>query len=301
MNQYASYRPAPAPKKRLPGPLRGAGALLVIVSLVMVGLHLFGDNRLSLITSDRQKVSATTISPLVLSAIQESQMATAINSAINADRQMDIGVAIQDLNNGKLYAYGLTNPFIAASVGKLITANLYLHDVEMGKYSLSKHLSYGTAKYELQQMIEQSDNQAWEDFNTLLTHTNLKTYAASIGISNYDPHQNTLTSGDIALLLGKFYKGQLLNQGDTALLLSYMHQANETAYIVASVPPGVKVYHKAGWLDDRVNDAAVIDNGRHPYVLVIFSKQMSGNYDSANGQQLFAAITKATLAAFAQQ
>lgn len=300
MNYYGSYRPAEPVKKRSVGILRGASVLLVIVGLVMVGLHLFGDNPVSLISSDRQKVSATTIAPIVLSASQEAQMSASIQSAISGNSSMDVGVAIEDLNDGQHYVYGVTDPFVAASVGKLMTANLYLHDVEMGRYSLNKQLSYGSAKYELQQMIEQSDNQAWEDFNTLLTHTALNSYATSIGISNYDPHQNTLTPNDIALLLGKFYKGQLLNQSDTQLLLSYMQSANETAYIVASVPDGVKVYHKAGWLSDRVNDSAVIDNGKHPYVLVIFSKQKSGSYNAAAGQQLFAAITQASLTAFIQ-
>lgn len=298
MNQFNSYKPASPPANRFG---RGLGLLVLIVALIMVGLHLFGDNRLSLLISDRQKVSATTITPLVLSTTQESQMATAINSAIASDSDMDIGVAVQDLNNGHLYHYGLTEPFIAASVAKLITANLYLHDVEIGHYSLSKQLSYGSAKYELQQMIEQSDNQAWNDFNTLLTHNGLESYAASIGLTNYDPDQNTLTDTDIAQLLGKFYKGQLLNRQDTDLLLSYMQSANETDYIVASVPAGIKVYHKAGWLSDRVHDAAIIDNGKHPYVLVIFSKQQDADdYDATEGQQLFATITKATLTAFTQ-
>jgi len=267
----------------------------------MAGLHLFGDNKLSGLTSDSEKVSASSITPLVLTAAQKTQMSSQINSVIQAHPDMDIGVAIQDLNDRQVYNYGLSQPFIAASVGKLITASLFLHEVEQGKQSLNQQLSYGSASYELQQMIEQSDNTAWNDLNTLLTHATLQSYATQIGLSNYDPDQNTLTANDIAVLLGKLYKGELLNADDTSLLMSYMHDANYDSYIPASIPAGVKVYHKAGWLSDRVHDSAIIDNGKHPYVLVIFTKEDDGSdYNATEGHQIFAAITTATVQAFIQ-
>jgi hypothetical protein len=49
-----------------------------------------------------------------------------------------------------------------------------------------------------------------------------------------------------------------------------------------------------GRLDDRVRDAAIIDGGKHPYVLVFFTKDMSGDYDADVGHRVFADITKAT-------
>jgi beta-lactamase class A len=175
---------------------------------------------------------------------------------------------------------------------------MYLHGVQAGKYTLSQSVGGYSARYQLQQMIELSDNTAWQNLNDILTHDGLENYASSIGLSNYDPDQNTLTVNDISLLLGKIYKHQLLNTANTNLLLSYMQNANEGNYIAASIPAGVKVYHKAGWLVDRIHDAAIIDNGHHPYVLVIFTKDNSGTYDSTQGQQIFAAITTATTQAF---
>jgi len=298
-NRYQPLRPArPVKKRRLRSRL---AVLALVVLLIMAGLHLFGDNKLSGLTSDSEKVSASSITPLVLTAAQKTQMSSQINSVIQAHPDMDIGVAIQDLNDRQVYNYGLSQPFIAASVGKLITASLFLHEVEQGKQSLNQQLSYGSASYELQQMIEQSDNTAWNDLNTLLTHATLQSYATQIGLSNYDPDQNTLTANDIAVLLGKLYKGELLNADDTSLLMSYMHDANYDSYIPASIPAGVKVYHKAGWLSDRVHDSAIIDNGKHPYVLVIFTKEDDGSdYNATEGHQIFAAITTATVQAFIQ-
>src|SRR5579862_2750335 len=301
MPNYYYHRPKQTRsyRRKRPSKLRRSLSFLAVVAIFFFGYHLLRvfNTHQHILSADRVSASA----PLALSTCQTTQMSTQINSVIQANPAMDIGVAIEDLNNGKSYHYGLSDPFIAASVGKLITATLFLHEVENGQQTMNQTLSYGTARYELQQMIEQSDNTAWQDLNTLLTHDTLQAYATQIGLTDYDPAQNTLTVDDIALLLGKLYKNELLNTADTNLLLSYMHDANFDSYIPASVPAGVKVYHKAGWLDDRVHDAAIIDNGKHPYVLVIFTKEDDGSdYNATEGHQIFAAITTATVQAFIQ-
>ncbi|MGH7157333.1 MAG: serine hydrolase [Candidatus Saccharimonadales bacterium] len=299
MPNYYYHQPRPSykpPYRRFSGLRRGL-SFLVVLAVFFFGYHLIRGLTIHQHVLGANKVSAS--APPVLSFNQNAQMASQINSVIQAHPDMDIGVAIEDLNNDHIYTYGLTDPFIAASVGKLITATLFLHEVEAGQQPMNQQLSYGTAAYELQQMIEQSDNTAWNDLNTLLTHTVLLNYASQIGMSNYDPDQNTLTAKDIVTLLGKLYKGELLNSAHTNLLLSYMHDANFDTYIPASIPTGVKVYHKAGWLDDRVHDSAIIDNGKHPYVLVIFTKMDDGSsYDANEGHQVFAGITTATVNAF---
>lgn len=299
MVNYNYHRPnnTRLPHRKRPSKFKRSLSFLAVVAVFFFGYHLIRvlNTHQHVLTADKASASA----PPVLSNDQITQMGSQINGVIQANQEMDVGIAIEDLNNGKAYHYGLSDPFIAASVGKLITATLFLHEVEEGQQTMGQSLSYGTAQYELQQMIEQSDNTAWQDFNTLLTHDGLQAYATQIGLTNYDPDQNTLTVDDIALLLGKLYKNELLNASDTNLLLSYMHDANYDSYIPASVPAGVKVYHKAGWLDDRVHDAAIIDDGKHPYVLVIFTKMDDGSsYDTIEGHQIFAGITTATVQAF---
>ncbi len=282
----------PAPKKhrrrRLLWPL-------IILFLVIGGLHLYNPFEPH---GDADKKASAVVLP-VLPPTLVSQMSSQINSAISNYPNMQVGVAIEDLNNGARYHFGLSEPFVAASVSKVLTATMYLKQVENGKYTLTQSLGGYPAQYEIQQMIEQSDNTAWNNLNTLLTHAGLESYAQSIGLTNYDPDQNTLTVDDISLLLSKIYSEKLLNHADTQLLLSYMHDADYADYIPASIPAGVTVYHKAGWLDDRVHDAAIIDNGKHPYVLVIFTKTADGSeYPTDEGHQIFADITTATTKVF---
>ena len=243
---------------------------------------------------------AATASAKKPAAIDSAILTNQVNQAINNNSGLEIGVSIIDLTDNARYDYGLGDTeYIAASTTKLLSAALFLHDVEAGRASLGQTLGDSTARYEMQKMIVISDDDAWVAFNNLLGHPALLAYARSLGMSSYDPDNNTITSDDLALLLADLYRGKLLNSQHTTLLLSYMAKADYTQYIGGVIPNGVKFYHKVGFLDDRVMDAAIIDNGNHPYVLVIFTKDPSGAYDQSAGLQAFHDITKATLNAFA--
>lgn len=231
--------------------------------------------------------------------INETPMASQINQII-AGSSLEIGVSIIDISNDKHYQYGLgSTDYEAASTTKLLSAALFLHNVEQGQASLGQPLGDATAQTEMQKMIVISDDDAWVAFNGLLGHPALLQYARSLGMNSYDPDNNVISSDDLALLLTRLYQHKLLNTQHTNLLLAYMAKADYPQYIGGAVPAGVKFYHKIGYLDDRIMDAAIIDNGRHPYALVIFTKDPSGTgYDQTAGQQVFHDITNATLTAF---
>ncbi len=232
--------------------------------------------------------------------INESLLTTQLDAFID-NSTLETGVSIIDLTTSKAYHYGLSDtPYVAASTTKLLSASLFLRSVEQGKARLDEPLGTSIASDQLKKMIVSSDNDAWQAFNDQLGHPALQSYADSLGLLAYDPTTNLITPDDVALLLAKLYQGKLLNSQHTKLLLSYMRQANETMYIGAAIPSGVEFYHKAGYLDDRAMDGAIIDNGKHPYVLVIFTKSPSGSYDQATGDRLFHDITTVTLQIFAR-
>lgn len=230
--------------------------------------------------------------------IDGEAMQTKIEAIIGSYPHLDIAVSVVDLQDGTGYNYGLSNTaFIAASTTKVLTATFLLQQVEKGNASLSQPIGDSTASNLLRQMIVHSDNSAWYALNTFLGEKNLQTYAENLGMVQYDHTSNSLASADMALLLKKLYTGELLNAENTKLLLGYMRQADQTEYIVDAVGDAADVYHKAGYLEDRVLDVAIIDNGTHPYVLVIFSKA-TVTYDPAEEMQLFSDITAATLGIF---
>lgn len=225
--------------------------------------------------------------------IDSDTLSQEINALLDQYSTMDVSVSIADISTGKTFQYGDDAGYVAASVTKLITACLYLHEVESGNASMTTVIDGTSANDLLQALIVNSDNTAWTSLNNYLGATALSNYASSIGMASYDESTNLITSQDIALLLTKLYKQQLLNSSNTNLLLSYMQQANYASYIPAAVSSSITVYHKAGVLDDRFHDAAILYDGTHAYVLVIFSKT-SGAYNATAGQALFHAISAAS-------
>ncbi len=299
-NYYQSYAgKTPSPRRR--PPKRGRKLLYLVVAAGLIVLTV----KTVAIFSPQSKLhgivsSSTSALARKPAPINQRQLAAQVNQIIN-NSSMEVGVSIIDLSDNQKYDYGLGDTeYIAASTTKLLSASLFLHDVETGQASLNQSLGSSTAQDEMQKMIVVSDDTAWEDFNSLLGHPALLQYAHNLGMSSYDPDNNYITSDDLALMLAKLYQRQLLNSAHTKLLLSYMAQADYPQYIGGVIPGGTKFYHKIGYLDDRIMDAAIIDNGQHPYVLVIFTKDPSGSYDQQAGQQVFHDITSATLSAFAR-
>jgi beta-lactamase class A len=290
-NRY--YQPSSRhTRKRKYSPSR----ILFFVLALAVAVGYFKFESSAAFTMDKPAAKISYVSPVTEAKVDN--MNSAIESVINQYPDMEIAVSMTDLKTGKFYNYGLSDTkYIAASVSKLITATLFLHEAEKGSYTLNTSVNGSTAKYELRQMIVVSDNDAWQAFNGMLGHDALDAWAKQAGMANYIADDNELTTQDVSTLLAALYSGKLLNHTDTQLLLSYMKQADITNYIVASVPQGVNVYHKAGWLDDRIHDAAIIDDGKNPYILVVFTKSQ-GDYDNTEGLTIFQDITKASLATF---
>ena len=225
------------------------------------------------ITSEASPISLTALNNLISDVTQN-------NSGIT------FGLSMINLNTGSQLNYGQTGPMAAASVSKILTATDFLNQVELGNESLSETLEDGnTASYDLQQMITVSDDNAWDSLNDELSYDQLQDYANQLGLNSYDALGNNLSASDTATLLSQLSRGKLLNPADTWLVLSYMKVANYRSFIIPAVPSHDTVYHKVGEVDDNVNDAAIISNGRQSIVLVIYT----------NGNGLYNWTARATL------
>lgn len=205
--------------------------------------------------------------------ISQSEFESKLKKIIAQNSDVEISVTIIDLDTNASYDYGLspTIPYEAASVAKLITAACVLHQVEAGKLSLTQSIQGKSIQSIMQKMIVESDNASWKLLNDKLGHPTLNTYASSIGMKTYDSDVNQVVPKDIALLLQKLYRYQLVTKEHSKLLLSYMANANRTDFLKAGIPSGVSFYHKAGWVEDRDHDAAIIDNGDRRLALVVFT------------------------------
>jgi beta-lactamase class A len=194
-----------------------------------------------------------------------------INSIIKANGEYQIGVALIDLADGSSHQYGVQEPFEAASTAKVLAAAAYYHLVEAGAVSLDDPLGDYTSGFQIKEMVQDSDNDSWSLIMDSVGLSELQAYASSIGV-DYDPEINTLTPMDMAGILAGLYTGKLLNQQDTAQLLSYMQNTNYETLIPAAVPAGISVFHKYGLLDDELHDASILGNGENAYAFVVYTK-----------------------------
>ncbi|HSD55674.1 MAG TPA: serine hydrolase, partial [Candidatus Saccharimonadales bacterium] len=167
----------------------------------------------------RQAASPTyTVDSAGLDTIQE-----VINKYSNT---LDISISLTDLQTNKTYHYGDTAAFTAASVGKLVTAAAFLHEVDKGSASLTQDIGGATAQEEIRLMLVDSDNTAWHNIKAAVTTEAQQAYADSIGLATYSASENTMSTDDVALLLTKLASGKLFADQYTQLMLGYMEQAN---------------------------------------------------------------------------
>ncbi|MET1065376.1 MAG: serine hydrolase [Arthrobacter sp.] len=206
----------------------------------------------------------------------DAELDAQINSILDANSEYQIGVALVDLSAGADPAtsghdYGVQAAFAAASTAKVLAAEAYYHLVETGAASLDDRLGAYTAEFQLQEMIQQSDNDSWSLIMDAVGHAELTDYAASIGV-DYAADTNTLTAAEMARVLAGLYSGTLLEPGNTAQLLGYMQDTNYESLIPSAVPAGVTVFHKYGLLGGELHDAGILAKDGKAYALVIYTK-----------------------------
>lgn len=202
-----------------------------------------------------------------------------------------VGIAVADTAGGAVRTFGDEAAFTAASTAKLITAVAYLQRVEAGEARLDERLGSYTAAFQLEAMINNSNNDSWLLLMDRLGYRRLIQFAASIGVT-YDPEDNQLTPEEMALVLTKLYSGELLNPVNTAQLLEYMTDTNNEELIPAAASaPGITVYHKYGQLAGSLHDAALLRHRGATYALVIFTEGLDAT-DEAERTQVIRDLTR---------
>jgi beta-lactamase class A len=260
----------------------------------LAGSGTFAEAFSSITTSSDEKAAAA-------KEIRMQEYKTTVDKIIAAHPDQNIAVSSIDLSDNSLTALGDSGTYTGASTAKLITAIAILHQTELGTITLSDDLNGVTVRTLLQNMIVNSDNDAWLTLNTYLTHETLGNYMTTLGWKDYDPDVNTFIPADMARLMQKFYEGKLINDSHKQFLLGLMQQANKQDYIVDSVQTagsGYTVYHKAGWLDGLMHDVAIINDGKKTIVLTIYTYSDDAAGDCAANQTTFKDITAAAMQAY---
>lgn len=298
MNNYRRYQTLPArpvkkttrPATKLTAKLKKAAlaslCLLLVSSVFSAGLSVRLNQHAAAETAWRQQ--------------QKEIFAQKLKEIMAVNGQIQLSVSAASLGTGPLQTFGDARPQDAASTAKVLTAIYYLKLVESGQEKFEQYLGGTTAKRQLQLMVQQSDDTAWQLFNQKLGHQSLERYAHSLGLSSYQVDNNCLSSADLTRLLKALADGQLLSFADSRLLLSYMQHTNYEDFITPAVPAGYQIYHKVGIDDDQINDAAIIQapDGQ-AFVLTIMTNG-HGLYQWPQRARLIQQIAQTAITAYLQ-
>ena len=201
-----------------------------------------------------------------------------LKSIVDKNNTIDISVVFKDLQNDQSIEINSRKIYHAASTTKLITAVKLLSEIENGRFNLSDKLGNYTILYQLEQLINQSNNVSWDLFNNLLGLKNQQDFVQEFGITNYNSNRNEIAPQDTALLLELLLKGKIIGSSSVRMLLSYMQNTDVESFIPAAVPGKFTVYHKYGLYEDNVHDAAVINKGQDTYIWVIYTNGRGYQY-----------------------
>lgn len=214
-----------------------------------------------------------------------------------------------DLDTGTSLSADADTPYRAASVNKLELAIDLYHRAQQHQFNLdatrvvtdAEIQHYGTGTIQLapgpqtftyrdlvKLMIGESDNTAAYVIGNDIGLGNVQSDIQNWGLTHTSMAGNTTTARDTALLLQKLAKHTLLSASASEELIGYLENTAWTDRVQSGVPDGVPVAHKIGTDVDVFNDAAIVYNGDHPYVLVVLGSGAGEN----DGLQAITAISK---------
>lgn len=213
-----------------------------------------------------------------------------INSQLNIRNQSNLSglpnntataVSVVDLS-GKgrgTVSYNGSVQFTSASTYKIYVAYAMIHDVETKTRTWNSRLDRTTWDECLSRMIVNSDNSCPEAFISARGYDYLNNVVHSVGISSatrfaYDDMRTT--SDDLAKMLTMIYQAKIVTKESRDKLFDLMSKQVYREGIPAGV--GGIVYDKVGFLNQILNDAAVVKSDTGDYALVIMTNGESWLY-----------------------
>jgi beta-lactamase class A len=195
-------------------------------------------------------------------------------------------VAVRELTGAKrsTSVYGGTQRE-PASTSKLFIAYAVLDRIDDGRLALSTKTSSGrSVKDCLRVLIEVSDNYCARDLMAVIGRSTLNAKLAAEGYTgtqfssstNSKGWNKTSTANDLALLLSRLQRNQLLSASGTTHLLTLMERQVWRSRLASGLPEGVRSASKPGelWLSSGMLqlDVGIVYGPTSTYVLTVMGQ-----------------------------
>jgi beta-lactamase class A len=272
-----------------------------------------------------QSMTAQTVSPAA-SEKQQVLWTKLEKSILDVDRNLDgvMGVAIVDLTDGHKYLLHENAVFPQASSIKIcVLAELY-RQAQQGKLKLTDiytvnaadivqdsdimgGLTPGVTQITLRDlatmMVAVSDNAATNVLIDRIGMDNVNTFLSAQGLHETklrrkmmdlkaaaEGRENVSTPSEMAILLEKLYRDEILNKEMTADFFK-MLSTHKDSWIPRNLPDGLKIADKPGALEGVRNDSGVVFVENHPYVLCVMTTYLRRERD---GEEAISNVSLAT-------
>ena len=236
----------------------------------------------------------------------------------------NVGIYLKDLRTGRTWEYNSDRLFISASLIKLPIMISVLDKVEKGEVSFDFEFTItnkdriggsGSLKWAMEgtkislfdvvyRMITDSDNTATK---ILIDHFGIDyfknafrrmgLYYTNITIEGMDltsgrvAKENYTTPREIAYLLEKIYRKEMISKEKSELMLDILKRTKSKSRIRRGVPSSWEVGHKTGLLRRSCSDAGIIFSPKGDYLLVVLLDDVP---TYSNGKNFIAKIAKLT-------
>lgn len=224
-----------------------------------------------------------------------------------------VAIFVKDLKTGKTWGHHPDDLFPSASLIKLPVMAGVFQKIKSGELSLDTSLTLrrrhrmggsGSLKWYpdrsrilvrdvLFRMVTESDNTAMrmlidevgmgylqKEFSGMgLTYTNIHPEGLSL-VSRRVSRENYTTAREMAMLLEKTYRGELVDPFSSEMMLDLMKRLKTHQRLAKWLPPGWELAHKTGLLRGACHDVAVVFGPERNFILCVLTAQ-NGSYKSA--------------------
>ena len=220
-----------------------------------------------------------------------------------------VSVFLEDLKRDRAWSYRPDDLFPSASLIKVPIMAAVFEKIRRGEMTLLSRLvlrrrhragGAGSLKWYrdgtqftvmqiLEKMIDESDNTATrimieavgleylqEQFPRMgLVYTGIYPEGLSLQSARVS-HENHTTAREMAHLLQKIYRKEMVDPYASELMLDILKRQKSRARLAKGLPPGWRIAHKTGLLRGACHDAAIIFTPQGDYVLTVLTGQNRG-------------------------
>lgn len=217
-----------------------------------------------------------------------------------------VAIYLKDLKRNKTFFYQADDLFPSASLVKVPIMSAIFEKIKLGELALDakctlrrRHRVGGsgslkwyrdgsqfTVRQLVDHMIDESDNTATKmlidivGMNYLqqqfpregLLYTEIYPEGMSLRGSRVT-YENYTTAREMASLLEKIYRGEMVDRESSALMLDVLKHQKHRARLAKGLPPGWEIAHKTGLLRGACHDSAIIFTPNGDYLMVVLTGQ----------------------------